>query len=115
MAAGPPPANRALTAGLVLTIVSVAFEGLAVPTVMPTVARELGGLAAYGWVFSAFMLANVVGITAAGQRTDRGGPLGAFAAGLALFGLGLALGGAAPSMAVLIVARMVQGLGGGAL
>src|SRR5262245_59954384 len=115
MAAGPPPANRALTAGLVLTIVSVAFEGLAVPTVMPTVARELGGLAAYGWVFSAFMLANVVGITAAGQHTDRGGPLGAFAAGLALFGLGLALGGTAPSMAMLIVARMVQGLGGGAL
>jgi MFS family permease len=107
--------RSALTAGLVLTVASIAFEALAVPTVMPEVARELGGLKAYGWVFSAFMLANVVGITAAGQRTDRDGPLGSFGVGLALFGLGLAIGGAAPSMAVLIAARVVQGLGGGAL
>jgi len=113
---GEPPSKRvALTAGLVLTVVSIAFEGLAVPTVMPTVARELGGLKAYGWVFSAFMIANIVAITATGQRTDLKGPLGAFAAGLLLFGLGLGLGGSAPSMAALIAARIIQGFGGGAL
>jgi len=111
----PTAARRALTAGLVLTVASVAFEGMAVPTVMPTVARQLGGLAAYGWVFTAFMLTNVIGITAAGRHTDDHGPAGAYLAGLGLFGLGLAIGGAAPSMAVLIAARAVQGLGGGAL
>ncbi len=110
-----PPGRTALTAGLVLTVVSIAFEGLAVPTVMPNVARELGGLKAYGWVFSAFMIANIVAITATGQHTDRKGPLGAFAAGLLLFGLGLGLGGSAPSMATLIAARIIQGFGGGAL
>src|SRR5262249_3289059 len=89
-------------------------EGLAVPTVMPTVARELGGLAAYGWVFSAFMLANVVGITAAGQHTDRGGPLGAFAAGRPRFGLRLAPGGAPPALAALTPRRRwARGGGGG--
>jgi MFS family permease len=61
------------------------------------------------------MLANVVGIVASGRRTDRGGPLDAFAGGLVLFGLGLVGGGVAPSMAALVAARAVQGLGAGGL
>ncbi len=101
--------------GLVITVVSVAFEGLAITTVMPTVVRDLHGLGEYGWAFSAFMLANLVGITTAGQRTDRVGPFAPFASGLLLFATGLALAGAAPSMAVLIGARAIQGAGGGAL
>ncbi len=50
------PQTRALTLGLVLTITFVASEALAVVTVMPVVARDLGGLRLYGWVFSGFML-----------------------------------------------------------
>jgi len=95
--------------------VAVAFEGLAVTTVMPTVVRDLGGLADYGWAFSAFMLANVVGITVAGRRTDRVGPWAPFAAGAAIFAAGLCLAGLAPTMLALIGARAVQGAGGGAL
>ena len=107
--------QRPLTAGLLLTVVCVAFEGLAVTTVMPTAVRELGGLMSYGWAFSAFMLTNVVGIAVAGARMDRHGPRGPLAAGLALFALGLLGGGAAPSMAALIAARAVQGFGAGEL
>jgi hypothetical protein len=44
------PHRRSLTLGLVLTITLVAFEALAISTIMPTVARELGGLELYGWV-----------------------------------------------------------------
>ena len=108
------PSSR-LTAGLVLAVVAVAFEGLAVTTVMPTVVRDLGGLADYGWAFSGFMLANVVGITVAGRRTDRVGPWAPFAGGATIFALGLCLAGLAPSMLALIGARGVQGGGGGAL
>jgi MFS family permease len=104
-----------LTAGLVLAVVAVAFEGLAITTVMPTVVRDLGGLADYGWAFSGFMLANVVGITVAGRRTDRVGPWAPFAGGAVIFGAGLCLGGLAPTMLALIGARVVQGAGGGAL
>src|SRR5438552_7637013 len=68
------PQRRALTTGLVLTITFVASEALAVVTVMPVVARDLGGLRLYGWVFSAFMLGSVVGIVAAGREADRRGP-----------------------------------------
>src|SRR5215470_15801380 len=48
--------GRALTTGLVLSITFVASEALAVVTVMPVAAHDLGGLRLYGWVFSGFML-----------------------------------------------------------
>ena len=85
------PQRRALTAGLVLTITFVASEALAVVTVMPVVARDLGGLRLYGWVFSGFMLGSVVGIVAAGREADRRGPAAPFVAGVVLFGCGLAV------------------------
>ncbi len=109
------PEHRALTTGLVLTITFVASESLAVITVMPVVARDLGGLRLYGWVFSAFMLASVVGIVAAGREIDRRGPAIPFVAGVALFSCGLAVAGLAPSMGVLVAGRVLQGLGAGAV
>jgi MFS family permease len=109
------PQTRALTAGLVLTVTFVASEALAVVTVMPVVARDLGGLRLYGWVFSAFMLGSVVGIVAAGREADRRGPAIPFVAGLVVFGCGLAIAGLAPSMGVLIAGRALQGLGAGAV
>jgi MFS family permease len=99
----------------VLAVVVIAFDGLAITTAMPTAVRELGGLGGYGWVFSAFMLANMVGIALTGVRVDRAGPMGPLVAGAACFALGLALGGVAPSMSVLIAGRAVQGFGAGAL
>ena len=108
------PQRRALTVGLVLTVTFVASEALAVVTVMPVVARDLGGLRLYGWVFSGFMLGSVIGIVAAGREADRRGPAVPFVAGVALFGSGLALAGLAPSMGVLVAGRVLQGLGAGA-
>src|SRR6476660_9204583 len=99
------PQRRALTTGLVLTITFVASEALAVVTVMPVVARDLGGLRLYGWVFSGFMLGSVVGIVAAGREADRRGPAVPFVAGVVLFGSGLAVAGLAPSMDVLVAGR----------
>ncbi len=109
------PRHRALTTGLVLTITFVASEALAVVTVMPVVARDLGGLRLYGWVFSGFMLGSVVGIVAAGREADRRGPAVPFVAGVLLFGAGLAIAGLAPTMAVLVAGRVLQGIGAGAV
>ena len=109
------PQRRALTVGLVLTITFVASEALAVVTVMPVVARDLGGLRLYGWVFSGFMLGSVVGIVAAGRAADRRGPAVPFVAGVVLFGSGLAVAGLAPTMGVLVAGRVLQGLGAGAV
>ena len=109
------PKRRALTGGLVLTITLVAFEALAVSTVMPIVANELGDQALYGWVFTAFFLGSLIGIAVVGGALDRGGLGRPFAIGLGLFAVGLLIGGLAPSMAVLVVARFIQGLGAGAI
>ncbi len=109
------PARRRLTVGLVLTITLVAFESLAVSTVMPVVSDDLGGLGLYGWVFSGFFLGTMLGIVTAGQAADRRGTAFPFAVGLALFSAGLLLGGLAPSMLVLVVARVAQGIGAGAI
>ena len=107
--------RRPLTLGLVLTITLVAAEALAVTTAMPIVARELGGLELYGLVFSAFTAASLVGIVVAGLLIDRRGVVTPFVLGLVLFAIGLTIAGAAVSMPMLIVGRLIQGLGGGAI
>jgi MFS family permease len=107
--------RRPLTVGLVLTITLVAAEALAVSTAMPVVAEDLGGLELYGLVFSAFLVGSLVGIVIAGSLIDRRGVVVPFVLGLGLFALGLALGGAAVSMPMLIGARLIQGIGGGAI
>jgi MFS family permease len=109
------PDRRALTLGLVLTITLVGFESLAISTVMPIVAKELGNLELYGWVFSAFFLGSLIGIVVVGGAIDRGGLAIPFAAGLGLFALGLLGGGLAPSMPILVAARFLQGLGAGTI
>jgi MFS family permease len=107
--------NRSLTIGLILTVVGVAFEALAVATTLPATIRDLGGLALYGWAFSAFMLTNLIGITIAGAEADRQGPARPFVVGVALFALGLTIAGLAPNMAVVILGRAVQGFGAGVI
>ncbi len=106
---------RWLTLGLVLTVVGTAFEALAVGTVLPVTVRELGGLPLYGWVFSAYLLTNLIGITVAAGEADRLGPAQPFFVGVGLFVLGLLAGGFTPSMPVLIASRSVQGLGAGCI
>jgi MFS family permease len=107
--------RRPLTVGLVMMITVAAFEALAVATVMPAVKDDLGGVALYGWAFSAFLLASLVGITFAGEQADRHGPARPFAVGLVLFSVGLAVGGLAPAMWILVIGRAIQGLGAGVI
>ncbi len=107
--------RRALTVGLLMAITLVAFEALAVATVMPRAEQDLGGLTLYGWAFSGFLLASIVGITWAGEQADRHGPGRPLAIGMTLFGIGLLIAGLAPSMLVLVIGRSIQGLGAGAL
>jgi len=109
------PERRPLTLGLVLTITLVAAEALAVSTAMPIVARELGGLELYGWVFSAFFLGSLIGITIVGGLIDERGVLFPFMLGLGLFAIGLITCGLAQSMPMVVAGRFIQGIGGGAI
>lgn len=109
------PARRAMTIGLVLLVTLVAFEALAVNTALPDASKELGGLGLYGWVFSGFMLATVASIAVSGRAIDRRGLHPVLAVGAPLFCVGLLIGATAPSMVVLVMGRIVQGLGAGAI
>jgi MFS family permease len=105
--------HRLPTAGLLLLVTLVAFEAMAVGTAMPTVVAELDGLAWYGWPFSAYLVASVVGMVVGGDLGDRHGPRTALVLGVGLFAAGLLAAGLAGSMAPLVAARALQGLGGG--
>jgi len=74
----------AMTAATVGTLVS-AFEGTVVTSAMPTIARELGGMGAYAWVFSAFLITSTLAMLVCGKLADAYGRLPVFVGGMALF------------------------------
>ena len=109
------PDRRLLTAGLIGLVTAAAFEGMAVPTVLPAMVRELGGLDLYGWAFSAFWLTNIIGITLAGSDADRQGPARSLIVGTILFAAGMVVSGLADGMPAVIAGRAIQGFGSGAV
>ncbi|KAB2351020.1 MFS transporter [Actinomadura rudentiformis] len=104
---------RTPTLGIVLTVTLLAFEAMAVTTVMPVTARDLNGLSLYAWGFSGTLIASVLATVLAGGWIDRSGPAKPLLIGLAVFVAGLAIAGAAPTMVVFVLGRVVQGLGTG--
>ena len=117
MSAGLTPAARpqALAIGLVMAITMNAFESMAVVTAMPAVAADLRGDRLYGAAFSAYMLANLVSLVATGEQADRHGPARPFLAGVVALAAGLVVAALAPTMAFVVLGRVLQGAGAGAL
>lgn len=109
------PGYLATTIGTFSLIVFIAFESLAVTTVMPTISRELDGEALYALGFAGPLASGVIGMVAAGGWSDRRGPRRAVQVALLTFVVGLLVCGLAPTMEVFVLGRVVQGLGGGAL
>ncbi len=107
------PELRSLTIGLVSIVTLVAFESLAVITILPDIEEDLTGLAWYGWVTTSFFLGTMIGIVFAGGQADRHGLGRPYLVGLILFAVGLVVAGLAPSMPVLVAGRFVQGFGAG--
>ncbi len=104
---------RALTTGIVALISLIGFEYLAIATAMPAVARALDGLPLYTLAFGGPMAAGVIGMVLSGGWSDRHGPRGPLWCGVVAFAAGLLLAGLAPTMALLVAGRLVQGFGGG--
>lgn len=106
-------AHRATTIGIVALVSLHAFEALALTTVMPTIAADLDGESLYATAFTATLASGIISIVWAGNLADRRGPRPPLVIGLVLFALGLVIAGVAPTMSVLVAARVVQGLGAG--
>ena len=92
-----------------------AFEAIGVATAMPAIAKDLQGLHWYGLAFAGGAGGALPAMVWAGQDCDRHGPFRAMAFGLLVFLLGLIIAGLSQHMGQLIVGRVLQGLGTGAL
>lgn len=107
------PNHRLTTIGAVIVVTLIAFDAMSVAAALPTAARELDGLANYGWSFTGFLIAMNFALVLSGILCDRQGPRLSLIAGQALFLVGLVGAGASMSMWQLIGARVVQGFGCG--
>lgn len=96
-------------------ILIVAFENLAVTTVMPVIAQELHGADLYALAFGGPLAISVIGMVIAGNWGDRAGPVPPLLTAVAVFLIGLIVAGAATSMEVLVLGRLLHGLGGGGI
>jgi len=104
-----------ITAGLMLSLFLASMEITVVATAMPTIVSQLGGLAAYSWVFSIYMLTSTTTVPLYGKLSDLYGRRPIYALAIGLFLAGSLLCGQAQSMPQLIAFRAVQGLGAGGL
>ena len=104
-----------IIAGIMLSLFMSAIEATVVATAMPTIVAQLGGLAAYSWVFSAYMLTSTTTVPLYGKLSDLYGRRRLFFIAMVLFLLGSILCGMAQSMEQLIAFRALQGLGAGGL
>lgn len=105
--------RRLVTAALILGMFLAALEATAVGTAMPTAVAELGGVARYSWVFSAYLLTSTTTVPLFGKLADLYGRRRIYIAAGLLFMAGAALCGTARTFEQLIAYRAIQGLGAG--
>jgi MFS family permease len=116
MSGAVTPSRRPLILGtIMLATFMVAIEATIVATAMPPIVGQLGGFTYYSWVFSAFLLAQTATTPIYGKLSDLFGRKPVLTGGLLLFLVGSLSCGFAWSMTLLIVFRVLQGLGAGAI
>ncbi|QFY09417.1 MFS transporter [Nonomuraea phyllanthi] len=84
-------------------------------SLLPTAVAELGGASFYAWNMTVYLVAMVIATMLTGRFLSRWGNVGAYLAGFATFTAGSLACALSPAMAVLLLARGVQGLGAGLL
>lgn len=104
-----------LFVGLILAMLLAALSQTVLSAAMPTMVGELGGVDLMLWVMTAYILASTIMMPIYGKVGDLIGRKGILLFAISIFMAGSVLGGLAGDMNMLIVARVVQGIGGGGL
>src|ERR1700712_349581 len=128
MSESPPEANAAVAeapltqrriliiiGGLLLGMLLAALDQTIVATALPTIAGDLHGVSHLSWVVTAYLLASTASTPLWGKLGDLYGRKAFFQAAIVIFLVGSVLSGLSGSILMLIVARSVQGIGGGGL
>lgn len=104
-----------LFVGLMLSMLLSALNQTVLSTALPTIVGELHGVSDMLWVITAFILTSTISMPIYGKLGDLMGRKSLLIAAIILFMIGSVIGALANDMGVLIVARVIQGLGGGGL
>lgn len=101
--------------GLMITMLLAALNQTVLSTALPTIVGELHGVDQMTWVITGYILASTVVMPMYGRISDLLGRKPILVAAITLFIAGSIVGGLAGNIEVLILARVLQGLGGGGL
>ncbi|MGF6698817.1 EmrB/QacA subfamily drug resistance transporter [Paraburkholderia sp. MM5496-R1] len=111
------PFRESLLAMLGISFVTmlVALDQTVVGTALPTIVSELRGFELYAWVATSYLLTSVITVPIFGRLGDYYGRKPFVIASIVVFTGASVLCGAANSMLFLVLARGLQGIGGGML
>ncbi|MGI8521890.1 MAG: MDR family MFS transporter [Nocardioidaceae bacterium] len=100
---------------VMLSVGLVAIDSTILATAVPAVVDDLGGFTSFPWLFSIYLLAQAISVPLYGKLADLYGRKPLMLLGVGLFVAGSLLCGVAWGMTALILFRLVQGLGAGAI
>ncbi len=92
-----------------------ALDTTIVSTALPTITGKLGGFEGYAWVGTSYILVSTIATPILGKLGDLFGRRKMILIVISIFTIGSLLCGLATNMTQLILARGVQGLGGGGI
>lgn len=110
-----PRSRSLIMLGLAIAMLAACFDGTITTTSGPVIARVFDSFDMLPWLTVAYLLCETVMVPLAGKLSDLYGRKKLLNIGLVAFMGSSLLATFAPSMEVLIVARAVQGIGGGIL
>ncbi len=110
-----PKVSAGVLTALMLSMLLAALDQTIVATAMPQIASEMGDMTYYSWIFSIYMIAELMAMPIFGKLSDLYGRKRMFLIGQALFIIGSALCGYADSLIELVLYRGIQGIGAGAI
>jgi EmrB/QacA subfamily drug resistance transporter len=106
---------RTIIFGIMLAMLLAALDQTIIATALPTIGRELGDLEHLPWVVTVYLLTTTAVTPLYGKISDSHGRRITLLAAIVIFIIGSIACAVAPTMLVLILARGLQGLGGGGL
>jgi EmrB/QacA subfamily drug resistance transporter len=106
---------RRLFVAVMVPMFLAAVDQTLLATATPVISRELGGLRDTSWLAVAYLLAAVVMVPLYGRLGDRFGRRKVLSLAIVVFSIGSLACGLAPTLGLLVAARVLQGLGGGGL
>ncbi|USQ96679.1 MFS transporter [Caulobacter sp. RL271] len=92
-----------------------AADTLVTATIMPSVAREIGGYQYFGWSVAAYLTGSIVAGACSGKLSTGLGLRAATALTGLIYAVGCAMSALAPEFVTFILGRLIQGLGAGAV